>query len=246
MMARKNWTREELLLTLNLYCKLPFSKFSASTPEIIYLAEIIKRTPGAVAMKLANFASLDDSLSQAGLANASKLDKEIWDEFTSDWDRIALESEKIFELESNITTDLETTYTETEAIQTVNVRRGQNFFRFTILSNYNKRCCICELPIESLLIASHIIPWNIDTSNRLNPHNGMCLCAIHDKAFDKGFLTIDDEYRVLLGNDLTQLLHYEAIERFFIHYQHKPIQKPEKFLPKQDFLEYHRNHIFID
>ena len=94
-MARRNWTRQELLLTLNLYCKLPFSKFSEGTYEIIHLAKIIDRTPGAVAMKLSNFASLDDSLSQAGLANASRLDKAMWDEFTGDWDRVALESEEI-------------------------------------------------------------------------------------------------------------------------------------------------------
>ena len=251
-MTRKNWTREELLLALNLYCKLPFSKFSSTTPEIKNLARIIDRSPGAVAMKLSNFASLDDSLSQTGLENASKLDKAMWDEFTGDWDRVALESEEIFATQTG-DQDIEESDDDfaniiqvTEAKQTVKVRLGQRFFRSTVLNNYNIRCCICQLPMESLLIASHIIPWKVDSENRLNPHNGMSLCAIHDKAFDRGFLTLDEKYQVLLGTDLTHLFEYEAVERFFLHYQHKPIHKPEKFAPKQDFLEYHRNHIFVE
>lgn len=244
-MTRKNWTREELLLTLNLYCKLPFGKFSASTPEIIELAEFIGRTPGAVAMKLSNFASLDDSLHQVGLPNASRLDKAIWAEFTSNWDQAVLESESLLDSEVLITTDLKTAPMVTETSQTLSVRRGQNFFRLAILNNYNKQCCICNLPIESLLIASHIVPWNADKTNRLNPHNGMCLCAIHDKAFDRGFLTLDEEYRILFADDFKYLSDNQAIEQFFMNYQYKTIQLPEKFTPAQEFLEYHRSNIFL-
>jgi putative restriction endonuclease len=144
-MTRKNWTREELLLALNLYCKLPFSKFSSTTPEIINLAHIIDRSPGAVAMKQSNFASLDDSLSQTGLENASKLDKAMWDEFTGDWDRVALESEEILvSLTGNGNIEesgdeLVNTTQVTEAKQTVKVRLGQRFFRSTVLGNYNTR-----------------------------------------------------------------------------------------------------------
>lgn len=39
-----------------------------------------------------------------------------------------------------------------------------------------------------LLIASHIVPWSKDKTNRLNPSNGLCLSAIHDRAFDQGFI----------------------------------------------------------
>lgn len=251
-MPRKNWSREELLLTLNLYCKLPFSKFSSTTPEIKYLANLIDRTPGAVAMKLSNFASLDDSLSQAGLENASKLDKEMWEEFTGDWDRVALESEEILASltgdgnveESN--DEFVNTAKATESIQTVKARLGQRFFRSTILHNYNNRCCICDLPIESLLIASHIIPWNIDTANRLNPQNGISLCAIHDKAFDKGLLTLNEAYKVVLSSDILHIAEFDSIQSYFTHFRYRTISMPEKFAPKQDFLTYHRFHIFIE
>jgi len=248
-MARKRWTRRELLLVLNLYCKLPFSKFDSSTPEIIQLSSVIERTSGAIAMKLSNFASLDDSLPQSGLANASRLDKEIWKEFTDKWGNVAIESEELLNQLTNEKPVSDTeipldSNRETEKTSIQKTRVGQQFFRSTILGNYHTRCCICGLPIPSLLIASHIIPWKVDAVNRLNPHNGMSLCAIHDKAFDRGFLTLDEEFRVVLSADLSYFSD-ESIERFFIHYQHKPIQLPEKFTPKQDFLEYHRNQVFL-
>src|SRR5574337_228422 len=61
-MPRHNWTREELILAFNLYCKIPFGKIHYRNPEIIDLAMVIGRTPSAVSWKLANFARLDPSL----------------------------------------------------------------------------------------------------------------------------------------------------------------------------------------
>jgi len=58
-MKRRNWTREELILALNLYLKLPFGKMHSRTPEVIHLAKIIDRTPSSIAMRLVNFASVD-------------------------------------------------------------------------------------------------------------------------------------------------------------------------------------------
>jgi len=54
---RKNWTREELIVAFNIYCKIPFSKINYRNATIIKLAESIGRTPSAVAWKLVNFAS---------------------------------------------------------------------------------------------------------------------------------------------------------------------------------------------
>lgn len=74
------WTREELILAFNLYCKLPFGKMHKGNPEIIHLASLIGRTNSSVALKLGNLASLDPSLQARGIKgaqNTSKLDKEI-------------------------------------------------------------------------------------------------------------------------------------------------------------------------
>ena len=59
LMATNRWTKEQLKLAFHLYCQLPFGKLDMRTPEVIKLASLIGRTPGAVAMKLSNFASLD-------------------------------------------------------------------------------------------------------------------------------------------------------------------------------------------
>ena len=49
------------------------------------------------------------------------------------------------------------------------IRVGQDFFRRSVLSAYNFRCCVTGLAVPKLLVASHIVPWRIDAANRLNP-----------------------------------------------------------------------------
>jgi putative restriction endonuclease len=78
------WSRDELILAINLYCKLPFGRLHRGNSGVIHLAKLIGRTSNSVAYKLVNFASLDPSLKARGIkgaSNASNLDKEIWNEF---------------------------------------------------------------------------------------------------------------------------------------------------------------------
>ncbi|MFT7436690.1 MAG: putative restriction endonuclease [Psychromonas sp.] len=94
--GQKLWTREELILVINLYCKLPFGRLDKSNPQVIYLAELIGRTPSSIAYKLVNFASLDPSLPSRGIkgaSNSSKLDKVIWTEFYNNWEELPFEPE---------------------------------------------------------------------------------------------------------------------------------------------------------
>ena len=79
--GQKLWTKDELILAINLYYKIPFGRMHSSNPEVKKLASLIRRTPGSVAYKLVNFASLDPSLQARGIkgaSNASNLDKAIW------------------------------------------------------------------------------------------------------------------------------------------------------------------------
>ena len=81
MAEPRRWTREELLVVLNLYGKLRFGQFHSRQPVIIEVAEKMQRTPGSLAMKLSNLASLDSKLQArgiAGLKGASNLDKAVW------------------------------------------------------------------------------------------------------------------------------------------------------------------------
>lgn len=251
-MSRRLWTRNELLLALNLYCKLPFSKYHSGTPEIQQLAHLINRTPSAVAMKLSNFASLDNSHKKrgiVGLPNASKADREIWAEFTSNWNDSTIESEALLDIiEPQNSVELEITTSifpeETTREQTIKARRGQRFFQKTILNIYNSACAVCNLPIPELLIASHIIPWRQSVEHRLNPRNGLCLCSIHDRAFDNGLISIDGNYSILISNKIASYLPSESLDNFLLKFTTQQITLPEKFIPSQEFLEFHRDTIF--
>ena len=96
--GQKLWTREQSILAINLYCKIPFGQMHSRNPRIQELANLINRSPGAVARKLGNFAHFDPSLQArgvGGLPNTSKLDEEIWNEFYNNWDSALIESEKL-------------------------------------------------------------------------------------------------------------------------------------------------------
>ena len=69
-MVRRNWTREELIVAFNLYCKIPFGRIHIRNPLIIELAKAIGRTPSALSWKLANFARLDPALRKRNIAGA--------------------------------------------------------------------------------------------------------------------------------------------------------------------------------
>ncbi|MCZ2223081.1 MAG: HNH endonuclease, partial [Chitinophagales bacterium] len=126
----------------------------------------------------------------------------------------------------------------------IKVRVNQSFFRSTILSSYNQKCCITGLSIPDFLVASHIIPWKKDEVNRLNPHNGLCLNSIHDKAFDRGFITITPDFKIKISEYFKDYSTEDAVLDFFVKYENQPINLPDRFLPSKDFLDYHFNNIF--
>src|SRR3990170_5615060 len=97
-MKSNQWTREELIIAFNLYCKIPFGRIHIRNPEIIELAKAFGRTPSSVSWKLANFARLDPALQKRSISGAShggKGEIEVWEEFNSDWERLSFESEKL-------------------------------------------------------------------------------------------------------------------------------------------------------
>lgn len=253
-MANNRWTREELILAFNLYCKIPFGKIHNRNPDIIKLAALLERTPSAVSWKLANFARLDPSLKErniSGATHGSKLDIEIWDEFNHDWDRLSFESENLLaekedrtieDVSEIDTSDLSKIGEEREAV--VKIRVNQSFFRKSVLSAYNHRCCITGIQIPEILNASHIIPWSKDETNRVNPRNGLCLNAFHDRAFDRGLLTVTPDFKIKISNSIKSIPTDKTMEEYFIRYDGAEIELPKKFVPDAEFLDYHNKNIF--
>lgn len=252
--GQKLWTREELILAINLYCKLPFGRLHRLNPQVIHLSELINRTPSSVAYKLVNFASLDPSLKTRGIkgaSNASKLDKEIWDEFYTNWEDLPYESESLlakFEnkaIEAISPIEINDLPEGKTRESMVKLRVNQSFFRSSILASYNNTCCITGLNQSELLIAGHIKPWSVDEKNRLNPRNGMAINALHDKAFENGLLTITPEYKIKISNTILKQKQTEALEKYFLQYDNKDMILPSRFLPDIEFLKYHNKYRFL-
>ena len=250
----QRWTREQTIVAFNLYCKIPFNRVTSSHPEIIKIAKIIGRSVNSVKMKIGNFGSFDPELKKrgiVGLVNASKLDEVVWNEFNNNWDDLAFESEKIltsFEGEDILKrvpiTEEDFCFTEgVEKERLVKTRVNQNFFRQTVLSAHNFSCCITGIDIPELLIASHIIPWSKAVKDRLNPRNGLCLNALHDKAFDKGLMTVTTDFKIKISPKILAKPGV-PIEKWISSFEGKNIIIPERFVPTVQILEYHNKNIF--
>ena len=256
-MATTLWTKEQVKLAFHLYCQIPFGRIDRKNKEVIALAKIIGRTPSAIAMKMLNISSLDPAITstgRVGLGNASALDREVWAEFQSDWEMLAVESELLRqELDKNTFENFEAENDDLipedftgETRQVITTQRiKQHFFRRAILSSYRGRCCMSGLSESKLLIASHIVPWSKDKANRLNPSNGLCLSAIHDRAFDKGLITLTEDFKILVS-DIIKRSKDVFIRVVILPLDGKLIEMPEKFSPDVAFITWHRNELFMD
>lgn len=248
------WTRDELIIAMNLYCKLPFGLLHARNPEVIALAELLDRTPGSVAMKLCNLASLDpvhQARGISGLSGGSAMDREVWNQFESNWDTLAFESEKLLadrrgiriEESADILED-ELPRAGKERQQMVKQRVNQSFFRSAVLAAYESRCCITGIAVPELLVASHVVPWSVNESARVNPRNGLCLNAFHDRAFDRGLITLTDQLEIKVSPRLLKAKSDETTVKWLVGIEGAAIRLPHRYRPDSEFVRWHRENCF--
>ncbi len=248
------WSREEEIIVFNLYCKIPFKSSSKSHPDVIKIANLIGRTPSAVNMKIGNFGSFDENLKKqgiVGLTNASKLDKEIFEEFNGKWDDLAYESEKLIaeladtQPEEQIGGDLFIPAGDEREV-TAKQRVNQSFFRKALIASYGGACCMTGISNSDLLIASHIKPYRIsDKNEKTDPKNGLLLNALHDRAFDKGYITVKPDFTICVSDKISDIYSGESVKRYFGALKGSKITLPEKFLPQKKYLEYHNDCVFL-
>lgn len=260
MATGRKWTRDELLVALNLYRKLSFGQLHARNPVIIELAAKLDRSANSVAMKLCNFASLDPLIlasGRSGLPGASALDREVWAEFMSAPLEVAAQSEEVLrhlfgakesdevEVEKSRGIRLRPRIGPTEQLVTVKARRSQQFFRQMILNAFDSRCCVSGLPVRELLVASHIVPWSDFPNERLNPQNGLCLSRLHDGAFDAGLITFDGARKLVMSKRLKKFLPQSTVQQNFEAFAGTAFALPDDAPePNADFLRYHRERVF--
>ncbi|AQT67251.1 hypothetical protein STSP2_00394 [Anaerohalosphaera lusitana] len=246
------WSREEVLVALRVYCALPFGRLHSGNPEIVRIAEAMGRSPGSVAMKACNLAGLDPAQKAGGLGNCSSLDKQVWDEFKSDSEKVANEAEEVYgrlvlgeELSGRDEKIGEWNGGETEVVREVKARRAQGFFRRAVMVSYDGRCAVSGVGLAELLVASHIVPWSEDEERRADPSNGILLNSFYDRSFDAGFITFDEDWRLVAARELKGREKQPGfIVENVVRREGERLRLPGRFVPDAEAMGWHRENVF--
>lgn len=124
-----------------------------------------------------------------------------------------------------------------EVERKIKVRVTQGKFRDSLLKR-DKKCVICGLDIESLLVASHIKPWSkANDYEKQDENNGLLLCANHDALFDKGYISFDDNGKIyiskLIDKDSYKILNINDDISIKINENQK------------EYMKYHKKNILV-
>ncbi len=248
------WTHDETVIALGLYFQIPFGKINQRTPEVVRIASLMGREPASLSMKMGNIGRLDPTLAVrgvTGLKNGAKMEEEVWNEYVGRREELAVKyRELILGLKGHVVESDDTlikTHPGLDGERLAHYRINQTFFRESVMSAYDNACCITGIDDARLLIASHIKPWvKCSTGEeRTNAQNGLCLNSLHDRAFDKGLITLDDDLRVVNSTSLKDALSDEVFNDYFSKFEGVQIRLPSRCRPDESFLAYHRDNIFI-
>lgn len=235
---------------------LPRKNWDDSDTEIQLLAEGIGRSGPAVCFKIANLKACDPNRSGSGFAHAAKMDAQVMSEYLAEPDAAMTKAMwGLGEVGVQISYDGRIKAPDSphstrpqqiglERIAQVRTRINQDYFRSVLLSNYSGTCCLTGINIPALLMASHIKPWATATpSERLMSSNGLLLNALHDRAFDRGLITLDDRYRIVVSS---RVPHTPTNDQWLYAFDGRKIALPgsdESTWPRLDFIHYHNDYV---
>ena len=241
MAERRNWTRSEVKEALALYLVTDFGRIHSKNPAVIGLAARIGRTPSAVALKLTNLAALDDSLLQRGMANASATDRAVWAEFLANPSDIEVAYQRQTGSPAYEMAEAPASFDHLggQVLRLTSKRRGQAMFREMVLTSYKSRCALTGAEDPRILNASHILSWSEYPSHRMWPTNGICLNALHDRAFDRHMISFDDDWRMLVSSNLPP-----ETRRLLEKGTDGRLRMPSRFYPDRSFMARHRARLY--
>lgn len=252
-MARNsdNWTEEQITIVLYEYCRNPFGQFSATKPFVEELGRLLGRSPAAIVRKVGNLASFDPQMKArgvGGLGHTAKLDEVVWNKYFGHWDQLAYDAEVLIarlknkELEQSLNIDLSNLPKGEERKQEVKRRINQIFFRDTVLSSYESKCCVTGINNAKLLNACHIVGWSEDETNRTNPQNGLCMNVLFHKAYDENLIGISPDYEIFVSEEFfgTKLKEVDShTKEYVMGYNKRKLIMPKRFFPDRDLLAMH-------
>lgn len=115
---------------------------------------------------------------------------------------------------------------------------AQQAFARRVKENYGWRCALTNISSREFLIASHIVPWSVDKSIRLDPANGICLSVLVDRAFEFGYIYINDDYTVHIVQ--SAIAGDAALEEYLRPFDGATLRMPSRQRPNPDYLRRRR------
>lgn len=119
-------------------------------------------------------------------------------------------------------------------------------FRERILRNYQYRCAICDLELRLgsttiCLEAAHVKSHRAGGPG--SDDNGVALCTLHHKLFDRGAMTITPDMTIAVSEEVNG---HAGIDEWVPRYRGKPLRQPQKPIPPplQDFVHWHVSEVF--
>ncbi len=119
-------------------------------------------------------------------------------------------------------------------------------FRERVLLAYEHRCAICgfnlRLDKANLGLEAAHIKWHQAGGPDIEP-NGLALCALHHKVFDRGAVTISNDYQIMVSQ---HVYGSSGLEEWLIRFHNKAMLFPQspKFKPNPEYLKWHHTEVF--
>ncbi|RME28357.1 MAG: HNH endonuclease [Deltaproteobacteria bacterium] len=125
--------------------------------------------------------------------------------------------------------------------QLVLARLHQQSFRHSVLSAYQHHCAMCSIHFDEFLDAAHIVP-DSDPLGVPDVRNGLALCGLHHRAFDRFLIDIDDDYRIELSPELLRRRDGPVFEQAFLERHRQPLWLPRdtRLRPAAKYLQARR------
>jgi len=244
------WSWNETLAAFALYCAMPPSDITVNNRQISLLSKAIQRTPKAVCAKLYNLQNKDPRDLRDGLPNGSHYDRQIWVEYANRREDLLAEAVQQFKLfvgDISLLDIADNAQSESHAVFGESISSAvhginRQFFRNSLLDNYDEACCLTGLNTKSLLVATHIKPWSdSNQEEKVAPDNGLLLNSLHSKAFQQGLISISKDLTILVSSSLPK---EGAYSDYLWRYEGQRIRQPKRFAPRRDYIDYHNDIVF--
>ena len=243
----KTWTKEEIMIIFNLYCKLSFKESTRDNNMIDEYAKLLKRSSDSLIIKMSDLGKIDPELKKYSNITGiygEKLDRDVWSDFLNNPMQFVYNSAKLIARAAgrnlsdldDMNKDLPKGCNPKDSIRH---KIGFLFFRKVVLSSYNNTCCISGVKDPLLVEACHIAEWDDDENKIVDPRNGLCLNYLMHKAYDRKFVSVSPDYKIKISERMIMSAMREDFRTYLKSINDRHIFLPDRFRPSRDLLAMH-------